>query len=661
MNTYPKAKEDKTPFIMHGIDLNDPYQWMRNQHGEEVKAWVAKENNYTDTFFSNYTNTYEKYKARNSAKQSIPTYSNITKSPNGYTLTKHEGDAYILMEVNEAFEVLRTFENITNKHENTFFIGCAICPSDPDYGLFYGLEDGLDRPSVFMYDVKTETCLHRVNGTFNYMMDPLQKKAYSATSYVDKEKSITINGLVEYNFETKQAENIFTYHENAISVHPKQSEDGTQLVAEVMVDYSHNAIFFEVDRVFKPYNLKPMCVKYCGSTKEGHIILNCDTNEHGQIILVSNDLESENVLFESDEIFIQEVRLLNNEIYILAYKDVDSALYILKDNKLEPFAFPNMCSAEIISGNEGNQKEIFMMIESFTLPPQLYKVKDYKCLPVFKDSIEEDPNIIVEKVFYPSSEDKTMIPAYVIYPKGMKKDGNNKALMYAYGGYNNAMPPSYHNFFVGLDIVDWVKDGNMYVNINIRGGNEYGEKWHTDGYKLKKKNCYYDFIGVSEGLIKDNYTKPENIAICGGSNGGLLMCALLTMRPDLWGCVIASVPHTDMISFAFDDRGPMYVTEYGDPEDKEQFDYFLTYSPFHNVKKVNYPPIYIQTGECDNNVPPYHGKKMAARLQQYNTSENPILLRVLEKGSHDRGKGEVYIQTISEMQTFIELALNKKF
>jgi prolyl oligopeptidase len=233
--------------------------------------------------------------------------------------------------------------------------------------------------------------------------------------------------------------------------------------------------------------------------------------------------------------------------------------------------------------------------------------------------------------------------------------------MYAYGGYNNAMPPSYHNFFVGLDIVDWVKEGNMYVNINIRGGNEYGEKWHTDGYKLKKKNCYYDFIGVSEGLIKDNYTKPENIAICGGSNGGLLMCALLTMRPDLWGCVIASVPHTDMISFAKDDRGPMYITEYGDPEDKEQFDYFLTYSPFHNIKKVNYPPIYIQTGECDNNVPPYHGKKMAARLQQYNTSDNPILLRVLEKGSHDRGKGEVFIQTISEMQTFIELALNKKF
>jgi len=661
MKQYPKAREDKTPFIMHGIDLNDPYQWMRDQHGEEIKAWVAEENNYTDAFFANYQDTYNKYETFNASKIDIPSYSNITKSPNGYTLTKHDGDAYILMEVNENFEVLRTFENILKKHDNTLFIGCAICPADENYGLFYGLEDGWDRPSVFMYDIKNETCLHRVNGTFNYMMDPIKKIAYSATSYVDMENKRTINGLVEYNFETKEAQNIFTYFENAISVDPKQSEDGSQLVAEVMVDYSHNALYFESDGVFKSYNTTPMCVKYCGSTKDGHIVLNYETNEHGQILIVSKDLEHEEVLYENNDIFIQEVKLLNNELYILAFKDVDSVLYILKDGKLEEFALPKMCSASIISGNEGKQSEIFMMIESFTIPPQLYKVKDYKCTPVFKDSVEDDPNIVVEKVFYPSVEDKVMIPAYVIYPKDMKKDGNNKALMYAYGGYNNAMPPSYHNFFVGLDIVDWVRKGNMYVNINIRGGNEYGEKWHTDGYKLKKKNCYYDFIGVTEGLIKDNYTKPENIAICGGSNGGLLMCALLTMRPDLWGCVIASVPHTDMISFAKDDRGPMYITEYGDPEDKEQFDYFLTYSPFHNIKKVNYPPIYIQTGECDNNVPPYHGKKMAARLQQYNTSDNPIVLRVLANGSHDRGKGEVYIQTVSEMQTFIELALNKKF
>ena len=132
------------------------------------------------------------------------------------------------------------------------------------------------------------------------------------------------------------------------------------------------------------------------------------------------------------------------------------------------------------------------------------------------------------------------------------------------------------------------------------------------------------------------------------------MMALTTMRPDLWGCVIASVPHTDMLRFCLDDRGPMYITEYGNPQDEAMFEYMKSYSPYHNVKAVNYPAMIIQTGECDNNVPPYHGKKMAARLQEWNTSENPILLRVLEKGSHDRGKGEAYIQTISEMQAFLK-------
>ena len=133
------------------------------------------------------------------------------------------------------------------------------------------------------------------------------------------------------------------------------------------------------------------------------------------------------------------------------------------------------------------------------------------------------------------------------------------------------------------------------------------------------------------------------------------MSALVTMRPDLWGCVIDSVPHTDMIHFAQDDRGPMYITEYGNPrQSREMFDYLLSYSPYHNVKKTDYPPTYIQTGELDNNVPPYHGKKFAARMQAENQSDNPILLRVLAEGSHDRGKGEVFWRTIAEMQLFLE-------
>lgn len=160
--------------------------------------------------------------------------------------------------------------------------------------------------------------------------------------------------------------------------------------------------------------------------------------------------------------------------------------------------------------------------------------------------------------------------------------------------------------------------------------------------------------------MQDGWTTPEHTAICGGSNGGLLVTALMTMEPSLWKCVIASVPHTDMLHFSLDDRGPMYVTEYGDPRTEEYFEYMKSYSPYHNIHEgTKYPCAYIQTGEQDNNVPPYHGKKFAAAMQQASTGGD-VLLRVLAKGSHDRGSGEVFYQTTAEMQIFIEYALGMR-
>jgi prolyl oligopeptidase len=227
--------------------------------------------------------------------------------------------------------------------------------------------------------------------------------------------------------------------------------------------------------------------------------------------------------------------------------------------------------------------------------------------------------------------------------------------MFAYGGYNAGMPPVFRERVTRLMMSEWAMKGGVYVHCNLRGGNEYGPRWHEAGMLMNKRKVFEDFIGVAEQLIKDGWTKKGRIGIVGCSNGGLLMSALVTMRPDLWAVVIDSVPHTDMIHFADDDRGPMYITEYGDPgESREMFEYLLSYSPYHNVREEEYPPIYIQTGELDNNVPPYHGKKFAARMQQMNRSDAPVLLRVLAQGSHDRGQGEENYRTLAEMQVFLE-------
>ncbi|MCI9524770.1 MAG: S9 family peptidase [Erysipelotrichaceae bacterium] len=655
---YPKAKEEPISICMHGQTIDDPYQWMREQSDPQLLAWVKQENELTDQFFQKHADIYKTYEQRNKNHKEHASYSNIVKSPNGYTMTRIENGAYRLIEVNEAFEEVRDFSKLLKTVEHTTFFSGAICPNDAQLAYFLGLIDGYDRPSVFLFNLVEQRCITHIDGIFDCMFDPNGKRLLFGDACVEKENKRTINHLKRYDFETQETICLFTYPENAIMVCAKFDESGQQLVADVTVDYSRHQLYFETPQGFVAYHEKPECVQYCGSLKGNHIILSFEENKHGQLFQVSSDLHTQTLLFEDHDIFIQQAKVLDDEIYLFAMKDVDSVVYRFHDGKCQPFEISTHASATLLSGFEAHQDALFLLVESFVQPPMLYRIRQ-GVLESLADKKAVNLPIEVSKVFY-ESKDGTKIPAYLIYRKDHDPNKPLPTLMYGYGGYNVPSLPSFHNPFVGLDIVDWVMDGGLYVNCCIRGGNEYGETWHTQGYKLKKKNCYYDFIAIAEGIIKDGWTIPQKIGICGGSNGGLLVCALLTMRPDLWGCVIASVPHSDMLSFAKDDRGPMYITEYGDPDDEEQFHYFLSYSPFHNIQRVAYPPVYIQTGECDNNVPPYHGKKMAARLQQYNTSKHPILLRVLEKGSHDRGKGDVYTQTVSEMQAFLHLALHKE-
>lgn len=655
---YPKAREDQQFPVWHGTTIADPYQWMRDVDSPQLRAWVAEENKLSDRFFKDHDVVYQKYAKRNRQKESIPSYSNITKTMHGYMVSKQIQDCYQILEVDEQFQTLRDFSAMLKTIEHTTFFSGAICPNDPSYAFFHGLIDGYDRPSIFLFDLKQERCIRHIDGIFCSMFDCHGKKVLFGDARVETHNKRTINHLKCYDFVNDEIRCLFTYPDNAIMIAPQMSQDGNHLVSDVTVDYSRHQLYFATEDGFVPYNKGPQCVQYCGSFSDAHILCSFEDNEHGQIKQVSKDFKQERILFESDEIFIQEARVVNEEIYIFAVQDVNSVIYRYKDGKCTSFPLPAMCTASLISERIAHQQELFLMVESFTKAPQLYRIQKDACTPVGLITPDASSYIQVDQVFYPS-QDGTRIPAYLVYRKDCDRSKPLPTLMYGYGGYNVPSTPSYHNPFIGMDIVDWVNDGGLYVNCCIRGGNEYGETWHIEGYKQKKKNCYYDFIGIAEGIIQDGWTIPEKIGICGGSNGGLLMCALLTMRPDLWGCVIASVPHTDMLSFAQDDRGPMYITEYGDPDDEEQFRYFLSYSPFHNIQRINYPCVYIQTGECDNNVPPYHGKKMAARLQQYNTSKNAILLRVLAKGSHDRGKGEAYLQTISEMQSFLALALTQ--
>lgn len=387
-----------------------------------------------------------------------------------------------------------------------------------------------------------------------------------------------------------------------------------------------------------------------------HYFVTVSEAPRGAVIRVDGSGRRETVLPESGRILDGGFRAGGTR-FVFASSDVSGRL--LNTDTGREIPLPSDFGAVSLLGRDG--ESVFLRFESFLDPPQILRFDGKTMTKAASVSDESFPELTVEQRFAPSAVDGEKIPYYLVRRKDARPDGSAPALMYAYGGYDISMPPWYREMVTQITVSDWVKKGGVYIHCNLRGGSEYGPRWHEAGMGLQKRRCFEDFIGIAQQVIADGWTSAGRIGITGCSNGGLLMSTLVTQRPDLWGCVIDSVPHTDMIHFAGDDRGPMYITEYGNPrESREMFRYLLSYSPYHNVKKTAYPPIYIQTGEMDNNVPPYHGKKFAARLQAENQSENPVLLRVLARGSHDRGQGEAFWKTIAEMQLFLEHALGVK-
>jgi prolyl oligopeptidase len=280
---------------------------------------------------------------------------------------------------------------------------------------------------------------------------------------------------------------------------------------------------------------------------------------------------------------------------------------------------------------------VFYSFSSFTYPPAVYRydiatrqstVFRAPAIPHFDPGAYE-----TRQVFY-TSKDGTRVPMFLVHRKGLRLDGTNPALLYGYGGFNIVQRPAFNVLRLAL-----VEQGFVYAVANLRGGGEYGEAWHEAGTKLKKQNVFDDFIAAAEWLIAEGYTRPERLTISGGSNGGLLVGAALTQRPDLFRAVLCAVPLLDMLRYHLFLVARFWVPEYGSAEDPEQFRYLLRYSPYHNVREgVIYPAVLFSTGDSDTRVAPLHARKMCALLQHVNPPDRPVLLDYDTASGHAGGK-----------------------
>ena len=308
-----------------------------------------------------------------------------------------------------------------------------------------------------------------------------------------------------------------------------------------------------------------------------------------------------------------------------------------------------------------DRKECFYSFTSFTVPGTIYQYD----LAANKSVVYKAPkvnfnlnNFVSEQVFF-QSKDGTRIPMFINYKKGMKRNGKNPVLLYGYGGFNISLSPSFSAIRM-----PFIEKGGIYAMVNLRGGNEYGEEWHLAGTKMKKQNVFDDFIGAAEWLIANKYTNPQKIAIQGGSNGGLLVGACMTQRPDLYKVAIPQVGVMDMLRYHKFTIGWNWASDYGTSEDsREMFEYLKGYSPLHNLRPgTSYPATLVTTADHDDRVVPAHSFKFAATLQECNAGPNPVLIRIDSKAGHGSGKPmSKVIEEQADIYGFIMHHLGMKF
>jgi len=294
-------------------------------------------------------------------------------------------------------------------------------------------------------------------------------------------------------------------------------------------------------------------------------------------------------------------------------------------------------SSQLAIYSQIDDTEVFFTVTTFFDPPTIYRY-DFttETMSVFfsKPLSIDISKYIVKQIFY-SSKDGTKIPMFIMHHKNITLDGNNKTILYGYGGYNIALLSSYVPRYLA-----WLEQGGVYVVANLRGGGEYGKKWHYQGILEHKQNVFDDFIGAAEWLIQNKYTNTKKLAINGRSNGGLLVGACLVQRPDLYGVTVPEVGVLDMLRFKHFQAGRFWAAEYGDAEANEQhFKFLMKYSPLHNVSNHSqYPPTLVVAAEADDRVVPMHTKKFTAALQHAQQAKNPIFMKIETKTGHGFGK-----------------------
>ena len=422
------------------------------------------------------------------------------------------------------------------------------------------------------------------------------------------------------------------------------SRDGHWLMFNVQHGWTSNDVYFKDLRVKGKNDFKPLVVgksahfwveaykdQFYITTDEGAPrwrVMRADSRNPDQASWKEIVPEQPSATIDSGS----GVSILGGRLAIAYLESAQSKLSIfeLDGKKVRDVALPGVGTLGGPSGRSDDD-EAYFSFESFISPSQVLSLsmKTGVTAPYSKVTVPVDTSpYLVEQVFYPS-KDGTRVSMFVVRRKDLKKDGSTRALLYGYGGFQSSETSVFT-----ASIYPWLERGGLYAVPNLRGGSEYGEEWHKNGMRLKKQNVFDDFIAAAEHLVKEGYTRSDRLAISGGSNGGLLVGAAMTQRPDLFSAVLCAVPLLDMVRYHLFGSGKTWISEYGSADDPEQFQALFAYSPYHHIKAgTKYPPVLMLSADSDDRVDPMHARKFVAALQAATTG-GPVLLRIERHSGH---------------------------
>lgn len=655
---YPNAKKVDQVDDYHGTKVQDPYRWLENTASTETQTWIEEQNKITDAYLASIPQR-AKIKARLTELWNYERFSAPSKIGNKYIYSKNDGlqnqsVLYIADSIDDPGKVF--FDpNKLSTDGTAALSGSSFTDDGKIWG--YGISrSGSDRTEWKFMNVETgeylpDTLRPNRQGGVSWLND---NSGFYYSRFPDAEAGAELKGASKFQkiyfhkLGTPQSEDKLIYErkeDGELFVGGGVSEDGKWLVISVVKGTQRmNEVHFK-DLTDPNSPIVPLIAdrnnswSFVGNDGPVFYFRTDKDAERGKLVSVNVLARTRiwnEIIPESPET-LGGVQFINDQFVGNYLKDAYTQIRIYeKDGKfVRNVELPGIGSA---GGFGGKQKdtETFYSYSSYNAPPTIYRydMKTGKSTLFRKSEVKFDPSAFeVKQIFY-TSKDGTKVPMFVIHKKGIKLDGKNPTLLYGYGGFNISMTPGF-----SVARLPWLEMGGVYVVANIRGGAEYGKSWWANGARLKKQNTFDDFISAGEALIKLGYTSTPKLAIQGGSNGGLLVGAVLNQRPDLFGAALPAVGVMDMVRFTEFTVGAAWKSDYGDPKDPADFKVLYGYSPLHNIKAgTKYPATMVTTADTDDRVFPAHSFKYAAALQAAQGGTAPVLIRIETKAGHGAGK-----------------------